>query len=146
MKVNLPKMVSLEKSGAATIDQLSFVLHQIDSKLIIEGLTVTMKFFNSIMTGQLNQVSNKSWQSNELSDDDEPDLQQILIEEARQRWSKQKRLLKLKQAKLNYKPKFWKISVSGLFKEFYEHHTDSAVYNFIETSYSKTSMLTWYVF
>ena len=29
------------------------------------------------MTGQLNQVSNISRQSNELSDDDEPDLQQI---------------------------------------------------------------------
>ena len=45
-----------------------------------------MKFkftFNSIMTGQLDLVSNNSRPSNELSDDDEPDLQQILIEEAR---------------------------------------------------------------
>ena len=37
------------------------------------------------MTGQLNQVSNNSRQSNELvSDDDEPDLQQLLIEESHQ--------------------------------------------------------------
>ena len=41
-----------------------------------------MNYFDSIMTGQLNQVTNNSRQSNELSDDDEPDLQQILIEEA----------------------------------------------------------------
>ena len=40
-----------------------------------------MKHFNSIMTGQLNQVTNNSRLSNALSDDDEPDLQQILIEE-----------------------------------------------------------------
>ena len=52
------------------------------------------------MTGQLNQLTNNSRPSNELSDDDEPDLQQILIEEARQRWLNQKSLLKLKQAKL----------------------------------------------
>ena len=32
MKVNFPKIVTSENSGAATIDPLSFVLHQIDSK------------------------------------------------------------------------------------------------------------------
>ena len=32
MKVNLSKIVNLEKSGAAIIDPLSFVLHQIRSK------------------------------------------------------------------------------------------------------------------
>ena len=85
MKVNLPKIVALEKSGTATIDPLSFVLHQINLKSLNLGLTLTMKFFNSIMTGQ-NQVSNNSKQNNELSDDDEPDLPQILIEEAHQRW------------------------------------------------------------
>ena len=78
------------------------------------------------MTGQLNQVSNKSNQSNELSDGDEPDLQQILIEETRQRRLNRKRLLKLKQAKLRYKPKFRKISVSGLLKEFNQRDTDCA--------------------
>ena len=36
------------------------------------------------MTGHLDQVSNNSKLSNELNGDDEPDLQQILIEEARQ--------------------------------------------------------------
>ena len=57
------------------------MLHQIDSNSLIGGLILIMKFFNSIMTGQLNQVSNNSRQSNVLSDDDEPDIQQILIEE-----------------------------------------------------------------
>ena len=66
------------------------------------------------MTGQLNQVSKNSRQSNELSNNDEPDLQRILIEEACQHWLNQKRLLKLKQAKLKYKPKFREISVYGL--------------------------------
>ena len=67
-----------------------------------------MKYFDSIMTGQLNQVTNNSRPSNVLSDDDEPDLQQILVEEACQCWSNQKWLLKLKQTKLKYKPKFRK--------------------------------------
>ena len=44
-----------------------------------------MKYFDSVMTGQLNEVTNNSRPNNELSDDDEPDLQQILVEEARQR-------------------------------------------------------------
>ena len=77
-----------------------------------------MKYFDSIMTGQLNQVTNNSRPSFVLSDDDEPDLQQILVEEARQRRLNRRRLLKLKQTKLKYKPKFRKISVSGLLKEF----------------------------
>ena len=77
-----------------------------------------MKCFNSIMTCQLNQVTNNSRLSNELSDDDETDLQQIHIEEAHQSQLNQKRLLKLKQAKLKYKPKFRKISVSGSLKAF----------------------------
>ena len=34
MKVNLPKIIISENSGVATIDPLSFVLHQIDSKLL----------------------------------------------------------------------------------------------------------------
>ena len=72
-------MSLFEKSGTATIDPLLFVLHQIDSKLFNLGLTSAMNFFDSIMTGQLNQVSNNSKQSNEVSDDDEPDSQQILI-------------------------------------------------------------------
>ena len=84
MKVNLPKLITLEKSGAAIIDPILFVLHQIDLKSLNLGLSLTMKYFNSITTGQLNQVSNNSRQSNELNDDDEPDLQQILIEEALQ--------------------------------------------------------------
>ena len=110
-KVNLPKIVTLEKSGAAVINPLSFASQQIDSKSLIESLTLTIKFFDSIMIGQLNQVPNNSRQSNELSDDDEPDLQQTLIAEARQHWLNRKRLLKLKQAKLKYKPKLRKISV-----------------------------------
>ena len=85
-----------------------------------------MNYFDSIMTGQLNQVTNNSRKSNELSDDDEPDLQQVLIEEACQRRLNQKSLLKMKQAKLKYKPKFRKISVSGLLKEFNQRHSDSA--------------------
>ena len=73
-----------------------------------------MSYFDSIMTGQLNQVTNSARQINELSDDDEPDLQQILIEEARQCRLNLMRVIKLKQAKLKYKPKFWKISVFDL--------------------------------
>ena len=60
-----------------------------------------MKYFDNIMTGQLNQVINNSRPSNALSNDDEPDLQQI-------------RLLNLKQTKLKYKSKCRKISVSNL--------------------------------
>ena len=52
-----------------------------------------MKYFDSIMTVQLNQVTNNSGPSNELSNDDEPDLQQILVEEAHQYRLNQKRLL-----------------------------------------------------
>ena len=124
MKSKLPKAVALEKSGAATLNPLSFVLHQIGSKSLNLGLTLTIKLFDSIMTGQLNQVSNNSMQSNELSDDGEPDSQQILIEEACQRWLNQKRLHKLKQAKLRCKPKFGKIAVSGLLKEFNKRHSN----------------------
>ena len=85
-----------------------------------------MNIFDCIMTGQLNQVTNNSRPNNVASDDDEPDLQQILVEEASQRHLNRKRLLKLKQTKLKYKPKFRKISSSGLLKEFNQRHTDSA--------------------
>ena len=37
------------------------------------------------MTGELYQVTNNLRPSNELSDDYEPDFQQILVKEARQR-------------------------------------------------------------
>ena len=40
-----------------------------------------MNFFDSIMTGQLNQASNNTRPSNKLRDDNEPNVQQILIEE-----------------------------------------------------------------
>ena len=88
-----------------------------------------MKYFDSIMTGQHNQVSNNSKRSNQLSDCDEPDLQQILIEEARLRRLNRKRLLKLKQAKSRDKPKFRKISVSRLLKEFNQQDTDCVVHS-----------------
>ena len=77
------------------------------------------------MTGELNQLTNNSRPSNESSDDDEPDLQKVFIEEACQHLLNQKSLLKMKQAKLKYKAKFSKISVSGLLKEFNQQHTDS---------------------
>ena len=64
------------------------------------------------MTGQLNHVTNNSRPSNALNDNDEPGLQQVLVEQAHQYWLNQKRLLKLKQAKLKYKSKFRRISVS----------------------------------
>ena len=67
-----------------------------------------MKYFDSIMTGQLNHLTNNSRTSNELSDDDEPDLQKVLSEEARQRQLNQKSLIKLKQAKLKHKENFEK--------------------------------------
>ena len=65
-KVKLPKIVTSESSGASTIDPLSFVLHQIDLKLLIKVFTLTKKFLDNIMTSQLNQVSINSRQSNEL--------------------------------------------------------------------------------
>ena len=64
MKVNLPKIITSENSGVATIDPLSFVLHEID-KLLNLGLTLTKKYFDSIMTNQLNRVSNHTRSSNE---------------------------------------------------------------------------------
>ena len=65
-----------------------------------------MKFFDSIINGQLDQVSNNSRPSNDISDDNELDLQQILIEEARQRRLNRKSILKMKQAKLKNNLKF----------------------------------------
>ena len=60
------------------------------------------------MTGHIDQVSNNSRPNNELSDDNEPNLQQILFEEARQRQLNRKMLLKLKKDILKYKSKFRK--------------------------------------
>ena len=59
-----------------------------------------MKFFDSIINGQLDQVSNNSRPSNDISDDNELDLQQILIEEACQCWLNQIRLIKLKKSQI----------------------------------------------
>ena len=64
MMINLPKIITSKNSGAATLDPLSFALHQIDSKFLNLDLTLTMKYFDSIMTGQLNQVTNNSRPSN----------------------------------------------------------------------------------
>ena len=50
MKVNLPKIITSANSGKATIDPLLFMLHQIDSKSLNLGLTLTMNDFDSIMT------------------------------------------------------------------------------------------------
>ena len=69
MMVNLPKIVTSEYSGVATIDPL-FMFYQIYLKSLIEGLTFTMKFFDSIMTGQHCQETNNSRQSNDLCDND----------------------------------------------------------------------------
>ena len=60
------------------------------------------------MTGHIDQVCNNSRPNNELSDDNEPNLQQILFEEARQRQLNRKMLLKLKKDILKYKSKFRK--------------------------------------
>ena len=84
MKVNLPKLITSEKSGAQTIGPLSFVLHEIDLKSLNLGLTLTMKYFNGHMTGHLDQVTDNSRPSNASSDDDELDVQQIISEEALQ--------------------------------------------------------------
>ena len=43
-----------------------------------------MNLFDNIKTCQLNQASHDSRPSNKLSDDEEPDLQQILIEKVHQ--------------------------------------------------------------
>ena len=57
-----------------------------------------MNYFDNIMIGQLNQVTNNSRPSNKFSDDDASDLQKDPIKEACQHRLNQKSLLKLKQA------------------------------------------------
>ena len=54
-----------------------------NSKSVDLSLTLIMNVLDSIMTGQLNQLSNDSSQSTELSDDDVSDLQHIIIKEVR---------------------------------------------------------------
>ena len=68
------------------------------------------------MTGQLDQLSKNLRPNNELSDYDEPDLQPIFIVEVCQHWLNQMRLIKLKQAKIKYKPKIRIISVRGFLR------------------------------
>ena len=52
------------------------------------------------MTGQLHQITNNSRPSNAFSDDDEPDLQQILVEEAFQCWSNPKKASKIEGSQI----------------------------------------------
>ena len=75
-----------------------------------------MKEFDHIMSGQLdNPLSSVDTY---LSDDvEEPDLQQTLIEESRQRHLNRIRLMQVKQAQQSYRRKTKKVSVTALLQE-----------------------------
>ena len=84
-----------------------------------------MKEFDRIMYGQLdNSLSNVY---SHLSDDnDEPDLQQTLIEESRQRRLNRIRLMRFKQSQQRYKRKPKKVSVTALLKQI-NHDCQTAI-------------------
>ena len=92
------------------------------------GYTFTMKEFDCIMSGQLNNPL--SGVDSYLSDDiDKPDLQQTLIEESRQRclnciWS-----IQSKQAQQKYKRKTKKVSITALLKQI--KHDCQASINYV---------------
>ena len=81
-----------------------------------EGYTFTIKEFDHIMSGQLDNASSSV--DSYLSDfNDEPNLQQSLIEESRQGRLNRIRLMQLKQAHQRYQCKTKKVSVTALIKQ-----------------------------
>ena len=81
-----------------------------------------MKAFNRIMPGQLDN-SSSSFKSN-LSDDDQPDLQRILIQKSRKRRINWMRLRRLKEVELKNRGKTKRFSVRALLKKLnVETHT-----------------------
>ena len=84
-----------------------------------------MKEFDRIMSGQLDNPSS-SVNSHSSDDNDEPDLQQTLIEESRQRRLNRIRLMRFKQAQQRYKRKPKKVSVTALLKQI-SHDRQTAI-------------------
>ena len=75
-----------------------------------------MKEFDRIMSGQLdNPLSNVY--SHSSDENNEPDLQQTLIEESRQRRLNRIRLMRFKKSQQRYKRKPKKISVTAILKQ-----------------------------
>ena len=90
--------------GATTFTNPSLLVTFDHSHQASEGYTFTMKEFDRIMSGQLDNPSSNV--DNYLIDDnDEPDLQQTLIEESRQSYLNRISLMPLKQAQQRYKRK-----------------------------------------
>ena len=84
-----------------------------------------MKEFDRIMSGQLDNHSS-SVCSHSSDDNNEPDLQQTLIEESRLRRLNRIRLMRLKQAQQRYKRKPKKVSVTALLKQI-SHDRQTAI-------------------
>ena len=84
-----------------------------------------MKEFDRIMSGQLDNPSS-SVNSHSSDDNDEPDLQQTLIEESRQRRLNRIRLMRFKKAQQRYKRKPKKVSVTALLKQI-NHDRQTAI-------------------
>ena len=98
-----------------------------------------MKEFDRIMSGQLdNSLSNVY--SHSSDDNDEPDLQQTLIEESRQRRLNRIRLMRFKQSQQRYKRKPKIVSVIALLKQInYDRQTtvnDAVVIDLVEPNQS----------
>ena len=84
-----------------------------------------MKEFDRIMSGQLDNPSS-SVNSHSSDDNDEPDLQQTLIEESRQRRLNRIRLMRFKKDQQRYKRKPKKVSVTALLKQI-SHDRQTAI-------------------
>ena len=91
-----------------------------------------MKEFDRIMSGQLDNPSS-SVNSHSSDDNDEPDLQQTLIEESRQRRLNRIRLMRFKKDQQRYKRKPKKVSVTALLKQInHDCQTNVVVIDLVE--------------
>ena len=84
-----------------------------------------MKEFDRIMSGQLDNPSS-SVNNHSSDDNDEPDLQQTLIEESRLRRLNRIRLMRFKKDQQRYKRKPKKVSVTALLKQI-NHDRQTAI-------------------
>ena len=84
-----------------------------------------MKEFDRIMSGQLDNPSSSVY-SHSSDDNDEPDLQQTLIEESRQRRLNRIRIMRYKLDQKRYKRKPKKVSVTAILKQM-NHDRQTAV-------------------
>ena len=124
----------------ATIFANPFILVSFDHlHQASEGYAFIMKEFDCIMYRQLDNPSS-SVDSYLSGDNDEPDLQQTLIEESRQRRLNRIRLMQLKQVQQRYKRKPQKVSVTALLKQINHDRqasiNDVVVIDFIEPNHN----------